>query len=106
MLHYFLLYSKANQPYVYIYPLSRTSLPSHLILPSHPSRSAQSNQLSSLCYAAASHQLSVLHMEVYGSIYNPHGSVYATPISQFFPTSLSPAVSTRPVSVSLLLSCR
>ena len=76
--------------------------------PSHPSRWSQSTKLSSLCYAAASHQLSVLHMEVYGSVYNPHGSVYATPISKFFPTSLSPALFTCPFSkpAFLFLPCK
>ena len=33
-------------------------------LPFHSSRSSQSTKLSSLCYTAASHQLSVLHMVV------------------------------------------
>ena len=32
---------------------------------SHPSRSSQSTQLSSLCYTAAFHQLAILHMDVY-----------------------------------------
>ena len=32
--------------------------------PSHPSRSSQSTKLSSLCYTAGSHQLSILHMAV------------------------------------------
>ena len=43
-----------------------TYIPSFLNLPptppSHPTRSSQSPELSSLCYRATSHQLSVLHM--------------------------------------------
>ena len=46
-----------------------THIPSPLILPptppSSPSRSSQSTKLSSLCFIADSHQLSVLHMVVY-----------------------------------------
>ena len=38
------------------------SLPSCSSLPSHPSKSSQSTKLSSLCYIAASCQLSILHM--------------------------------------------
>ena len=33
--------------------------------PSHPSRSSQGPELSSLCHTAASHQLAVLHMVMY-----------------------------------------
>ena len=44
--------------YVLISPPSRASLPPSL---SHPSRSSQSTKLISLCYAAASHQLTILH---------------------------------------------
>ena len=57
----FLLYNKVNQLYIYIYP-HISSLPPSL---SHPSRRSQSTQLVSLCYAAASHQLSILHLVVY-----------------------------------------
>ena len=60
-----LLYNKVNQLYIYIYHLHISSL---LRLPpslSHPSRWSQSTELTSLCYAAASHQLSVLHLVVY-----------------------------------------
>ena len=46
----------------YLFPLVSPSLPSSL---SHPSRWSQSTELISLCYAAASHQLSVLHLVVY-----------------------------------------
>ena len=47
--------------YAPIYPPSWASLPPSL---SHPSRSSQSNQLISLCYAAASHQITILHSVV------------------------------------------
>ena len=58
MLCQFLLYNEVNQLYVYLYPLP-LGPPSHPS-PSHPSRSLQSTKLSSLCYAAGSHQLSIL----------------------------------------------
>ena len=65
MLCQYLLYNKVNQLYVYIYP----HVPSLLRLPpsslSHPSRWTQSTELISLCYAAASHQLAILHSVVY-----------------------------------------
>ena len=65
MLCQFLLYNKVNQLYVYIYP----HIPSLLSLPptppSYPSRSSQSIKLISLCYAAAFHQPSILHLVVY-----------------------------------------
>ena len=62
----FLLYNKVNQPYIYIYPhiSSLLCLPPTLPL-SHPSRWSQRTELISLCYAAASHQLSILHLVVY-----------------------------------------
>ena len=34
----------------------------------HPSRSSQNSELSSLCYIAASHHISILHVSVYLSI--------------------------------------
>ena len=40
-------------------PFLLSLTPNHII--SHPSRSSQSSELSSLCYIAASHYLSVLH---------------------------------------------
>ena len=43
-------------------PPSEASLPP---APSHPSRSSQSTELSSLCYIAASHWLSILHGDIY-----------------------------------------
>ena len=64
----FLLYSEMNQLCVYMYP-HPLGHPSHPPIPpsnpSHPSRSSQSTELSSLCYTAASHWLSILHMVVY-----------------------------------------
>ena len=48
--------------YIPISPPSCVSLPPSL---SHPSRWSQSTRLISLCYAAASHQLSILHLVVY-----------------------------------------
>ena len=48
--------------YIPISPPSCVSLPPSL---SHPSRWSQSTELISLCYAAASHYLSILHLVVY-----------------------------------------
>ena len=48
--------------YIPISPPSCVSLPPSL---SHPSRWSQSTKLISLCYAVASHQLSILHSVVY-----------------------------------------
>ena len=48
--------------YIPISPPSYMPLPPSL---SHPSRWSQSTELTSLCYAAVSHQLSILHMVVY-----------------------------------------
>ena len=61
MVHQLLLYNKVNQPYVYRNP----HIPSHPTSLSHLSRWSQSTELISLCYAAASHQLSILHLVVY-----------------------------------------
>ena len=61
----FLLFNKVNQLYTYIYPhisFLCISLPPSL---SHPSRWSQSTELISLCYAAASYQLSISHLVVY-----------------------------------------
>ena len=46
----------------YLLPPASPSLPPS---PSHPPRQSQSTELISLCYAAASHQLSILHLVVY-----------------------------------------
>ena len=51
--------------------------------PSHTSRLSQSTGLSSLCYTANSHWLSILHMVTHVSVL----------LSQFVPPSASPAVS-------------
>ena len=48
--------------HVPISPPSSASLPSSV---SHPSRSLQSTEPISLCYAAASHQPTILHLVVY-----------------------------------------
>ena len=48
--------------YIPISPPSCVSLPPSL---SHPSMWSQSTELLSLCYAAASHQLPILHLVVY-----------------------------------------
>ena len=52
-------YINVNQSELSIPPPSRTSPPPHTF---HPYRSLQSARLGSLCYTAASHHLSVLHM--------------------------------------------
>ena len=52
----FLLYSKVNQLYIYIYPLFWISF---------PFRSLESIEKSSLCYTVGSHQLPVLYIVVY-----------------------------------------
>ena len=59
---WFLLYNKVNQLEVCIYsiPLEPPSHP-----PSHSSRSSQHTKLSSLCSAAASHQLPILYTQCY-----------------------------------------
>ena len=66
MAHLFLLYNKVNQLYIYTFPYllppASPSLPPSL---SHPSRWSQSTELISLCYAVASHQLSILHLVMY-----------------------------------------
>ena len=65
MLCQFLLYNKVNQhtcTYIPISPPSCVSLPPSV---SHTSRWSQSTELTSLCYTAVSHQLSILHLVVY-----------------------------------------
>ena len=70
--------------YIPISPPSCVSLPPSL---SHPSRWSQSTELISLCYVAASHWLSILHLVVY------------------IPTFPLPVSSPFSTSVSLFLSC-
>ena len=78
-----------------------THIPCLLDLPppsSQPTRLSQSTELSSLCYTAGSHQLSILHIV---SLF------MSNLISQFIPHSPSP-VSTHPFSTStfLFLPCK
>ena len=75
-------------------PPSWASLPSSL---SHPSRSLQSTKPISLCYAAASHQPTILHSVVY----------ICWGYSHFAPTLLSHPTSSNPfcLSTSLFLPC-
>ena len=95
-----LLYNKVNQLYIYLYPhissLLRLPLPPSL---SHLSRSSQSIKLISLCYAAASHQPSILHLVVYicqcNSLTSSQLPLPPTPVSSS-PFSMS---------VSLFLPC-
>ena len=63
MLCWFLLYNKVSQ--LYSIPISPPSWTPPKHPTSHPSRSSQSTELSSLCYRAASRQLSISHMVVY-----------------------------------------
>ena len=58
------IWPPGNQLYVYRNPLP-PGLPSNQTSPSHPPRSPQSTELSSLCYTAGSHWLSILHMTAY-----------------------------------------
>ena len=62
MLCWFLPYNNLNQLWLYIYPLP-VEPPSPP--PIHPSGSSQSGRLSSLCYIATSHWLSISHMVVH-----------------------------------------
>ena len=73
--------------------------PSHAHPQSQPSRSSQSIELNSLCYAAASHLLSMLQLIVY---------ICQCYSCQFFPRSSSPTVSLSlfSMSVSLFLPCK
>ena len=60
-----MLYNKVNQLYIYIYLHISTllHLPPTLHIP--PLWCSQSTELISLCYAAASHYLSISHLVVY-----------------------------------------
>ena len=78
MLCQFLLYNKGTQLYVYM-----SYVPSLLALPptylTHVS--SQSNQLNALCFTAASHQLSILHVVVYTcQSYSPSSSHPSLPL--------------------------
>ena len=76
----FLLYNKVNQLYIYVCPHISSLLHLPPSLPpslSHPSRWSQSTEQISLCYAAASHQLSILRLVVYICPY------HSLPLSQF-----------------------
>ena len=75
-----------------IYPPSWASLPSSL---SHPSRSSQSTELISLCYAAASHQPTILHSIVY----------IRQCYSHFAPASPSHPMSSSPFSMPTSMPC-
>ena len=93
----FLLYNKVNQLYLYIYH----HISFLLCLPpslSHPSRQSQSTELISLCYVAASHQLSILHFVVYIC---PCHSLTSSSLPFPLPVSSSPFST----SASLFLSC-
>ena len=65
-----------NHLYIYLYPFSLGAP----LSPFYSSRSPQSAALSSLCYIAGTHQLSILHDSVYMSV----------PISQFIPSPPAP----------------
>ena len=80
--------------HVPISPPSWASLPPSL---SHPSRSSQSTELISLCYVAASHQPTILHLVEY----------ICQCYSHFTPASLSQPMSSSPfsMSTSLFLPC-
>ena len=65
LLCWLLLYNEVNQLYVYIYPHIPSLFRLSPMLPITSSRWSQSTELISLCYAAASHQLSILRLVVY-----------------------------------------
>ena len=75
MLYQFLLYSKVNQLYIYIYLLFKilfpyshyrvlNGVPCQLPPQSYPSRSSKSTEVSSPCYTPASHQRSISQLLV------------------------------------------
>ena len=68
-------YISMNQPWVYICPLPLKS-PSHLLPHPTPLRCHKALALSSLCYTANSHQLSVLHTVMHKAM-APHSSTLA-----------------------------
>ena len=66
MLCQFLLYNKVNQLYVYMYPHIPSLLRFPPTLPIPPLQVVTKHRADlPLCYAAASHQLSILHLVVY-----------------------------------------
>jgi len=88
-------WTQQNDSNLYIHP-PLLDLP-HTTPTSHPSRSSQSTELSSLCCTAGSHSLSVSHTAVY--MYQCH--------SPNAPNPLLPPLSTCPfsMSASLFLPC-
>ena len=123
MLCSFLLYNKVNQLYAYIYPHipSLLSLPPALPSLSHPSRWSQSTELISLCYAAASHQLSILHLVVYicqcyslstsqpllpalcPQVHSQHCHLYSCPTTRFISTIFLDSIYMRQHTVFVFL---
>ena len=69
-----MLYNEVNQSYVYIYPLPLALWPTANLLHS-TLLSAQSTELSSLCYSAASYQLFYTRLYIY---FNAPLSVHPT----------------------------
>ena len=65
MLCQFLLYNKVNQLYIYIYPHISSLLRLPPILPIPHLWVVTKHRADLLCYVAASHELSVLHLVVY-----------------------------------------
>ena len=67
MLSWSLLYISMSQSYIHVYIYIYIDHPSSAsLLPVlHPSPSSQSTRLSSLCFAATSHELAISHMAVY-----------------------------------------
>ena len=61
----FLLYNKVNQLYIYIYPHIPSLLCLPPTLPIPPLQVVTEHGADLLCYAAASHQLSILHLVAY-----------------------------------------
>ena len=86
-----LLYNKVNQLYIYIYPHIPSLLRILPTLPIPPLQVVTKQELISLCYAAVSHQLSILHLVVFMSM----------PLSHF--VSAYPSPSTCPQVHSLRL---
>ena len=98
-----ILYHLSHQEISYMY----TYIPSILNLrptpPSHSSRSSQSIKLSSLCYTAASHQLSVLNMVLYTCQCYSTCSFLRLSLSVIFPTQ--PSCTSIPQTDFIIHSC-